>query len=146
MIRRWVASTLIVIHLLAGGAVMAGSKNILTLAWQWGGLAEHRILARVDRVEKEGGGLFGILRSPSMADSLPDARLVHASIVAGGEAGQEVVLRIPDRELPPTRAGDLLAVGYTADNRAICVERPPAGLAEDALQSWLGGWRCEPRP
>jgi len=120
---------------------MAQSSNPLSLTWQWGGTPDHRVAVRVATVEKQGGGLFGINASPSIAGNLPDARIVTGEIFAG-EGGGTVVLKIPAHELPAVKAGDVLAIMYTQDHHAFCVAVPPAG--GEAVAGWLAAWTCPP--
>lgn len=130
--------------MLIGGTTMAQTSGPLTLTWQWGGVAAHRAIITVETVKKEGGGFLGINQSPSIAGYLPDPRIVSGSVLAGDAAG-EIRLRMPAYELPPVNPGDLFAIGYTADDMAICVAAAPAGLDAAAAASWLAAWKCSPK-
>jgi len=143
LIRRGTLGLLVL--LLAGVKTMAQSPAPLTLIWQWGGTPAHRVIINVGSVKKAGGGWLGLGNSPSIAGNLPDTRIIEG-VVYAGEGGGAVVLKIPNHELPPTKLGDLFAIGYTADNRAICVQHPPANLNPTQAAAWLNAWNCDPRP
>ncbi len=117
---------------------MAQSPN-LALTWQWGGTAAGRVAITVSSIEKQGGGLFGINQSPSIAGNLPDARIVTGEVLAGDGSGT-VQLKIPAHELPAVAPGGVLAIMLTQDHHAFCVAVPPVTGA--ALAGWLAAWEC----
>ncbi len=53
------------------------------LRWEWpaGRQPDKTLLAAVDKIEKQGEGLFGIGRSPSIAENLPDAMVVSGKVI-----------------------------------------------------------------
>jgi hypothetical protein len=131
-------SALLFIFLMSGVNAMAHTPN-LSLTWQWGGTPAGRVAITVGSIEKQGGGLFGINQSPSIAGNLPDARIVTGEVVAGDSAGS-AELKIPAHELPSVKPGDVLAIMYTSDHHAVCVAAPPVTGA--ALPDWLKAWEC----
>ncbi len=113
----------------------------------WQGAADrkpNRFLAlRVEAVRKESGGLFGIGRSPSLAGSMPDARLVDGQTI--GVEGQSVRLQIraPGGELPAGLAkGARLALGLVDATHVICLWIPPDTVPDAELQSWASKQTC----
>jgi hypothetical protein len=136
---------LALVLMLIGGSTMAQTPGKLSLTWQWGGVAAHRVLITVDSVNKESAGLLGLGNSPSVAGYLPDPRIIRGPAVAG-DADGEIRLRMPAYELPPVQQGDLFAIAYTVDDMAMCVARAPAGLNAAAASAWLAAWKCVPRP
>ncbi|HUB48047.1 MAG TPA: hypothetical protein VMB73_23965 [Acetobacteraceae bacterium] len=114
------------------------------LTWEWpAGRRTDRFLAvKLTRVAKEGGGLFGIRRSPSLADSLPDAKILEGSVMQGINTGEHVSLRAPGAELPRLAAGDRAAFGLVEDRICICVLQIPADITEDRLGAWLSRQSC----
>ena len=129
---------------LVPGACQASAEP-LRLTWMWNRPPAQRALVRVVRVEAEGGGLFGFKRSPSMADALPDAQVLTATLlpIDGGRAGRAVVVRLPKRELPAhVAAGQTVALGYTQDGAAVCIAALPPDVGAGAQRDWLERWTC----
>jgi hypothetical protein len=121
---------------------MSASPEPLRLSWQWNRPAPHSVLVGVDSIAAESGGVFGVLRSPSFADSLPDAQVLNGHIL-GGDAtasGRPVVLRVPKHELPALAPGQHVAIGYTDDNAAIRIAAVPIGLSPADETAWLKTW------
>lgn len=123
---------------------LASSSTARHLAWEWpAGRRTDRFLAvKLTEVAKEGGGLFGIRRSPSLADSLPNAMILSGVVVAGSGTGDHVRLRAPGAELPSLATGDRAAFGLVDDRICICVLAVPAGIAADQLAGWLSHQSC----
>jgi len=108
------------------------------IGWQGaaGRTPDRFLVLRVTSVHAEGPGPFGIRRSPSIAGYLPDAHVLE------GRAGEQGVrVRLPGPELKGTARGDLVALGLVGDH-AICLLRPPAGMAEDAVAAWAKTRPC----
>ena len=122
---------------------MAASSRSDPLQWQ--GAADRTpvrfIAMRVGGVEKDGGGLFGIRNSPSLAGALPDARIVEGAAI--GEAGGPIKVRAPGGELPPgLGAGARVVLGMVDETHVICILAPPDDVADDALAAWAGTQSC----
>jgi hypothetical protein len=121
---------------------MPASAEPLHLSWQWNRPASHVILVAVDGIAAESGGFFGILRSPSIADALPDAQVLNGRILATdpGSAGRPVIMRIPKHELPALAPGQHVAIGYTDDNAAVRIAAVPVGMTAEVEATWLTTW------
>lgn len=135
-----------VICLIPVEAAMAQTNPDLALTWEYpaGRSAERFLMVRLGKVEKEGGGLFGIRRSPSMADALDDARLWTGTVVNGDLAGSAVHIRVPGVDVPEASQGDLVALGIAEGSICICVRKPPTDLDSARTHAWLASQTCLP--
>lgn len=124
-----------------GGFPMTAATEPEELTWQ--GAAGRRpqrfLVARVTGVEREGGGLLGVRRSPSL-NAVPDAHLVSA--VTSGDTGRALRLRVPGADAAGLAEGATIVVGVVEGGRYICLLRPPAGMAADAIPAWAAGQPC----
>ena len=118
------------------------------MGWEWraGRALEQRVGLRLIQIKKEGTGLFGIGRSPSLGGSLPDAQRVQADVVAAArpgraEIGMKVGFRIPKVELRGASEGSLAAVGIIGDN-VVCFAPAPAEVTEASLSGWISEAPC----
>ena len=113
------------------------------LLWQY---ADNRkpaqfIAMRVKDIRKEGGGLFGIGNSPSIAHSMPDARLIEGGRIDAG--GPAVKLRAPAGELPKSlNKGSRAVLGLVDARHVICMLLPPETVDDAALLTWAAGQPC----
>ena len=126
----------------------AMAKPSLQLGWEWrGGRAlEQRAALRLTKIEKEGGGLFGIGGAPSLGGSLPDAQKVEAEVLAVDQpgpvaAGTRIGFRIPKLELGGAEPGTLVAVGLIGQN-VVCLVRVSGEVDEASMAGWLPGVDC----
>lgn len=122
------------------------SAQTLALKWEWpaGRQVDSKILVKVGKIAKASKGFLGIGASPSLADALPDATDVTATVVAGPDAlvGKTVTLGLPGMEAAKLKAGELAGFGLLANGAlCICVAAAPS---QDAAQAgtWLEGWSC----
>jgi hypothetical protein len=126
----------------------AMADPLVQLGWEWRAERplEQRVGLRLVKIEKEGGGLFGLGRSPSLGGSLPDAQRVQADVLAIDHPGQAVVggkiaFRIPKVELRGASEGALVAVGIIGRS-VVCLAPAPAEVTEDLLAGWLSEAPC----
>lgn len=124
----------------AGVIAMASTE----LVWQGAaGRAPDRFMAvRIDGNEPEGGGLFGIQRSPSLAGALPDAHVLKATAIGPGAGGSTLSLRIPGGELPPLGQGDRALFGMVGEAICLCVLKPPEDVPPERFAKWAAGQPC----
>jgi hypothetical protein len=129
--------------------VWAMADRGISLGWEWRAkrALTQRVALRIDSVEKESGGLFGIGKSPSLGGSLPDPMRVRASAIAVDRsgpvpAGSALEFRIPKMALQGVAKGDLVAIGIIG-NAAVCLTRAPSDVAEPDLAGWLPDAPCE---
>ena len=111
----------------------------------WQGAADRKpvsyVALRVERIHKEGGGLFGIGNSPSIVGALPDAQLLEG-VAIGGDGGA-VTARVPGGEIPAgLQAGSRVVLGLVDAGHLICLLVPPQDVADAALPSWAAGQTC----
>ena len=123
------AATMILSVALLGGYAM--SSATMPLAWEWpdNRKPDGRLLVEIKKIEKEGGGLLGTRRSPSMADYMPDATIVTGTVAAGDKSvvGREVRLRLPGAELPAVTTGQRVGLGLVGQATCICIQKAPDG-------------------
>ncbi len=125
---------------------MADTSSQLGWEWRANRALEQRAGVRLTRIEKEGGGLFGIGRSPSLGGSLPDPRRVQAQVLAvdrpgQASAGTEIGFRIPNVELKGAKEGALVAIGVIGKN-VVCLSPAPAHVTETSLANWIPEAPC----
>lgn len=123
------------------------SAQSVEYKWEWpaGRQPGSKLLVKVGKVAKASRGFFGIGASPSMADALPEATDVTATVVAGPAAlvGKSVSLRLPGMEAARLKAGELAAYGLVDEaGPCICVAAAPSQDAA-AAGNWLSGWTCQ---
>jgi len=123
------------------------SNQTLEIKWEWpaGRQIETKLLADIKKISKASKGLFGIGASPSMANALPDATDVVASVVSGPEnlVGKDLSMRIPGVEADKLKVGEHAAIGLVENNTiGICVSAAPTADTH-ALKDWLNRWNCE---
>jgi hypothetical protein len=134
----------ILANTIGGLHTMAASTQPKNLKWEWpDGRKPDRFLAiGLTNVAKEGGGLFGIRRSPSFTDTLPDARVLEGKVATGPLGGSPVRLRAPGGEIPGLSAGDRAAFGMIGDQVCICVLKVPAEVQDAQLADWTARQSC----
>jgi len=117
----------------------------MPLTWEWAAerTPTSRILVEVSQIRKEGGGLFGLKKSPSIIENVPDGHILTGVVVLGDHVGRSVSLRMPGFEIPDISEGDRVGLGLIGEGICICVVPLPAGLSDSQLEDWLGAFRCE---
>lgn len=123
--------------------------NEVHFGWEWrsGRALEQGLGLKIIKIKSEGGGLFGIGRSPSLAGSIPDARRVQADVVVldkvgAVKVGDRVTFRIPKIELKGANEGALAVVG-TIGQKAVCFVPAPKTVSEESLADWMSVASCE---
>ncbi|KAA5605235.1 hypothetical protein F1188_11730 [Roseospira marina] len=122
------------------------SSKTLSLTWEWAAdrAPTGRLLMEVTRIRKEGGGLFGLRKTPSLIDTMPEGHVVTGVVLQGdADVGRPVSLRMPGFEIPDIAAGDRVGLGLIGDETCICMVPVPADLAEEQIEGWLGSFACE---
>lgn len=127
---------------------LAMSDLNVEMGWEWRAerALEQRLGLRLTQIKKEGNGLFGIGRSPSLGGSLPDAQRVQADVIALdkpgiGKIGTKITFRIPKIELKGAQEGALVAVGIIGQN-VVCLALAPDAVNEALLSSWISEVSC----
>lgn len=120
---------------------------MLELKWEWPAdrQPDDKIIVRVNDVKQQGGGFFGIKRSPSIASNLPDPIELRAAVIEGGEGwtANSVKLILPKLELPGVKVDHKVALGILAKKTCICAARVPDRLSGSGLRDWLEKWACD---
>jgi hypothetical protein len=125
-------------------ATMSANPERTGLRWEGrdNRVPDRFLVLRVQRVEKEGGGLFGLRRSPSLAENLPDATILEGEEIGPSGNGARVTLHLPGADLPPVNRGDRVVLGVVGENACICVLAPPSHLADDQVAGWASSQPC----
>ena len=131
----------------AGGLAMASIEK--TFGWEWRAdrVVQQIALVRLGSVKKEGGGLFGILKSPSLEGSLPDPMKIEAKVLSVDRegqltAGETLGFRMPKYEMQEAAAGDAAAIGLI-DDVVVCFIRAPSEMNAADLEAWLYAVECD---
>jgi hypothetical protein len=135
------AATALIFLVQGEGMAMAHADGKLGWEWRAGRALAQRAAIRIEAAKKEGGGLFGIGKSPSLGAALPDAMTVSGHVVAIDRPGVAkpagaIGFRIPRVELKSAKVGDLVAIGIIGD-AVVCLTPAPSGIADTALAAWL---------
>lgn len=99
----------------------------IELNWEWPDdrKADQKVLIKVMEIKEKSGGLFGLKRSPSFVDSLPDPVIVRA-VVVNGKAGidsKTVELTLPRVEIDGISAANYAVVGIVDGKTCICIKK-----------------------
>ena len=120
-------------------------KNTTTLTWEWPAnrKPDARLAVRLEVVEEQGAGLFGIGKSPSIAENLPEPTRLDGEVLAvsgNKPATHAIEVVVPRREIPGIGRGDRVAMGLVQGKTCSCIEKIPADVAN--LDGWLAQWSC----
>jgi hypothetical protein len=125
------------------------TNDDLVLRWEWPAdrTAQARIAIRVDAIEPVSAGWFGLGRTPSIAENLPDPMRLRGAVVGTGQGDLRGTLAIllPRLELPALAPGDRAAIGVLG-RACICIAAIPPEVGESQLAEWLSRWPCGSRP
>ncbi|KEQ18997.1 hypothetical protein [Endozoicomonas numazuensis] len=126
---------LVLLSMVLGGCAMAGETE---LRWEWPAERDiqKKLIVEVTEVTSK-SGLFGLKKSPSLAQGFPEP-VVLKGVVKNGQY-ETVKLVLPKFELGDAKSGDLLAVGLVEDLVCICVSPVPINSDPD---QWLQSWNC----
>jgi len=120
------------------------SDQIIEVKWEWpaGRQMETKILINVKKISKASTGFFGIGASPSLADAIPEATDVIATVIAGQEnlIGKTISMRVPGVEADKLKVGGPAAVALVENTISICVSAVPPDKGE--LDNWFNKWNC----
>jgi hypothetical protein len=112
----------LIFGVLAMSCVANDGRN-LQLAWEWpsGRPASSTLLISVTDIKKQKKGWFGLWRSPSIANNLPDATEIRGKPVSE-TTFSEVVVVVPGPELPAgLRIGDQVELSLLEGNKCIAI-------------------------
>ena len=135
-------SALLAVFFLGGcDSVQGDAKYDLRWEWPAGRQPEKTLLAVVDNIEKQGDDLFGIGRSPSIADNLPDVMRVSGRII-DSDGDETFSLVLPKLELGDIGVNDNVGLALIGDSVCICIAKAPQGRDPETLWGWLKTWDC----
>jgi len=120
-------------------------KNTTTLKWEWpaGRKPEVRLALHLEQVEEQSTGLFGLGKSPSIVQNLPEPMHLAGEVLAGDAAkhgAHTIELVVPRKEIPGIGKADRVALGIVQEKICICIEKIPAEVSN--LDGWLAQWSC----
>lgn len=114
--------------------------------WEWPADRKptKRVLIKINKIEKQGEGIFGVKKSPSIASNLPDAMVLEGSIIKSDTqiSEQSIVLTFPKIEIPEINVGDKVALGLVDNEVCICADKLPDSIEESQEAEWLSNWNC----
>ena len=97
----------------------------IELQWEWPAerSSEQKILVQIEKIKAKGGGFFGIGKSPSIADNLPDAQVVSGKILNTNERldGKSFSLTVPKLEIESIKSGSYAVLGLVENTICICI-------------------------
>ncbi|MBP7790633.1 MAG: hypothetical protein KA024_02285 [Zoogloea sp.] len=135
---------ILILAALLGGCIDMSSKAV-ELKWEWpaGRHIESKLLINVSSIKRLSSGPFGVKLSPSLADALPEATEIEATVVIGEKEwlGKAIRIKIPGMEASKLREGGGAVAGLINDSICICLS-PTPNLSQDDLQSWFDNWVC----
>ncbi len=112
----------------------------IRLNWEWPADRElsDKLVIKVTSIANHESGWFGLKRSPSIVEGVPDPVDLTGEILRGGRAlaGQSVSLMLPRLELEGIIEGDIVAIGLLEATTCICLKKL-ADPDED-----LSTWQC----
>ncbi|MCG8614551.1 MAG: hypothetical protein MI864_28900 [Pseudomonadales bacterium] len=112
----------------------------LTMNWEWPADREptDKLIISVEGINKHSSGWFGLKKSPSFVEAMPDPVDLTGKVLSGSDllSQKSIVITLPKLELGEVSAGELLAVGVIGDKTCICV-RKVTDKDED-----LSEWKC----
>jgi hypothetical protein len=140
--------SIFVVAAITGGCNMSQSNTESThYQWEWPADRKptKRVLIKIDKLEKQGEGVFGVKKSPSIASNLPDAMVLQGTIVQSDVpmADQSLVLTFPKIEIVDIAVGDKVALGLIDDGVCICADKLPDSVGTQQEAEWLSHWNCK---
>lgn len=111
----------------------------LNLKWEWPADRQptFKLVVAVSDVSEAGSGWFGIKKSPSLVNGMPDPVTLKGTIVKGDASLQNktISITLPKLEAGAIGKGNVAAIGVLEDNTCICIKKLQSP-DED-----LSGWR-----
>ncbi len=93
------------------------------LKWEWPAdrTPDEKILVQIDAIKKESSGFLGLLKSPSIADSMPDAQIVTGKIISASQTKTATTFKLvaPQLEIESIKPGHYAVMGII--NHSICI-------------------------
>lgn len=97
----------------------------IELNWEWPAErpSEQKVLVQVNNIKEQGGGFFGVLKSPSLANSLPDAQVLSGKVINTDKSldGKSITLIVPKLEIESIKSGDYVVMGIVQEKICICI-------------------------
>ncbi len=122
----------------SGGCAMSADVK---LKWEWPAdrTIEDKIVVKIKSIKKEGGGFFGLKKSPSLANSFPGPVIVTGSIENsnGSIQGKVVEVTVPQLEISGITEGDYAMLGLVETGICVCI------VKVDSPDTDLSGISCK---
>lgn len=126
------------------GSMAMAARDRTDLKWEWpADRTPTRVaVARVTSFKKQGGGLFGFKKSPSIAGNLPQAHILEGEWIGGAfEAGPfRLVLPLP--EIGQVEPGARLAIAMLDTPVCICIRAIPPHVTDRDALAWSEEFAC----
>ena len=112
----------------------------LNLKWEWPAQRQPqlKLVMMVNDLKAADKGWFGLKRSPSLVEGLPDPITLQGTVVKGDPSllQKSIAVTLPKLEADFLSKGDLAALGVLDNHVCICI-RKLQSVDED-----LSDWQC----
>ena len=113
---------IVFVFIFAGGC---GMSTDVELKWEWPAnrKVDRKILVKITGLKKQGGGLLGIKKSPSIVDNLPDPVLVSGIIINNNSESDEKIVSVivPELEVKDIDKNSYTVWGLVDNSICICI-------------------------
>ena len=113
----------------------------INLKWEWpaGRKADQKLIVNIASITKHNTGFFGLKKSPSLIEGIPDPIDIKGIIIGGDSylGNKSITITLPKVELENVSEGNLIAIGVIEPNICICL-KTATSATEDLSQ-----WNCE---
>ncbi|WP_226668414.1 hypothetical protein [Microbulbifer aggregans] len=107
---------------LIGGCAMSAD---IELKWEWPAdrAVEDKILIKIEDIKPQGSGFFGLRKSPSFAENLPDPTVITGVIKNADELikGKSLKIIVPKPEVGNAAVGSYAVLGLVEKDICICI-------------------------
>jgi hypothetical protein len=122
---------------MTGGCAMTTDLN---LKWEWPAdrQPQLKLVMEITSIEEADRGWFGVKKSPSLIEGIPNP-ITFRGVIVGGTGhfdGKTVSLTLPKLEAESISSGDHVAVGVFENNTCICIKKLQSSDQD------LSDWQC----
>ena len=106
--------------------------------WPAGRQPNQKLIVSIESTTKHRTGFFGVKKSPSLLEGIPDPVDLKGIIIGGDSSlkNKSITITLPRIELENSSEGGFLAIGVIEPNTCICLKT--AASATEDLSLWNG--------